>query len=183
VPLFYIYQYFDPIRKEPIYIGKGSGKRYLYHLYRRNTKNTPFYNRIKWIKKQGREPLITKLHEDFSEEKVFKIETNLIKKIGRKDLGKGPLLNLTDGGEGKSGFKFSKESINKMRGHKRTQEEKDNISKHNSKSWKIIFPCGKTIKIKNLFNFCKENKLDQGTMSHVASGKNKSYKGYICQKL
>ncbi len=102
--MHYIYCYTCPIRNEYIYIGRGRGadnKRMLDHLLEgpRN-KNKPLPNRIKWIKKHGQEPIIEKIVTglDFNQAKA--IETFWIKTIGRKDLGLGPLLNLTDGGEG-----------------------------------------------------------------------------------
>jgi hypothetical protein len=39
----------------------------------------------------------------------------MIKTIGRKDLELGPLCNLTDGGEGSSGYKHTSESLEKMK--------------------------------------------------------------------
>lgn len=44
------------------------------------------------------------LQECLREWEAFAIERATIKKFGRKDLGTGPLLNLTDGGEGPSGY-------------------------------------------------------------------------------
>ncbi len=112
---FYVYQYFDPIRNEPIYIGKGQGNRLTDHFKPwLLKKNCPFYNRIKWIQKNGQEPIISKLKENLPEEKAFKLEKKYIQNIGRKDLKKGPLLNLTDGGQGIFGHKHSKKSKQKM---------------------------------------------------------------------
>ncbi len=106
--IYYVYQYYDPIRKEPIYIGKGKGDRNKRHLFSFNLKKKhPFIQRINWIKKQEKEPIVTKLFENISEKQAFKIESKLINEIGRKDLGKGPLLNLTDGGEGACGYKHT----------------------------------------------------------------------------
>lgn len=44
------------------------------------------------------------------------LEKEYIKKYGRKDLGLGELVNLTDGGEGSYGYKHTEESKNKKRG-------------------------------------------------------------------
>jgi group I intron endonuclease len=110
----YIYQYFDPIRKEPIYIGKGFGNRMFNHLQPSYQYPHPFYHRIEWIQKQNQIPIISKLEEHLSDENATQREKYWIREIGRKDLGKGPLLNLTNGGEGICGFKHSKKTRSKM---------------------------------------------------------------------
>jgi len=43
------------------------------------------------------------LHDNLDWEQACKIEIQLISEIGRKDLGTGPLINLTSGGEGTPG--------------------------------------------------------------------------------
>ena len=43
------------------------------------------------------------IYAGFDEEFALFLEEELIQKLGRKDLGLGTLLNLTDGGEGHSG--------------------------------------------------------------------------------
>jgi hypothetical protein len=43
------------------------------------------------------------------------MEKLLIKTIGRKDLGLGPLVNLTDGGDGTMGYKHSNETKERLR--------------------------------------------------------------------
>lgn len=113
----YVYQYFDPVRNEPIYIGKGCNRRAWSHLsISKNKKNkaynyhNKFYNRINWIGKQGKEPIISLLEENLSKKNYGIIETQYIKKIGRSNIHNGPLTNLTDGGEGISGYHHTKES-------------------------------------------------------------------------
>ena len=54
------------------------------------------------------------LHKDITEEEAFKWERYWIKYIGRRDLKEGSLCNLTDGGEGDSGYTHSDESRKKM---------------------------------------------------------------------
>ena len=136
--MFYIYQYFDPIRKEPFYIGKGSNNRAWKHLslskninkwYKRHAR---FYNRINWIRKQGQEPTVILIEKNLTKEKYDKLEIYWINKIGRKDFVKGPLLNHTDGGEGTLGHKHSKKSKEKNRqahlNKKLSKQHKLNIS-------------------------------------------------------
>jgi hypothetical protein len=50
------------------------------------------------------------LHDNLDWQQACKIEIQLISEIGRKDLGMGPLVNLTNGGEGTPGRIVSKET-------------------------------------------------------------------------
>lgn len=64
-----------------------------------------------------------------------------------------------------------------------SEESKKNVADSKSHEWFITYPNGQKERIKNLRNFCRQNKLDQGAMFNVAKGKNKHHKGYICQKV
>lgn len=94
---YYTYIYYDPSRNnEPIYVGKGHNKRAWVHLY--SKQKHPFIQRLQYMKKNDINPVIG-LYSDLDEELSLLLEQELISKFGRKDLGKGTLLNLTDGGE------------------------------------------------------------------------------------
>ena len=98
---FYTYIYYDPSRNnEPIYVGKGNANRAWDHL--KSNKKHPFIHRLKFMKKGSISPIIG-IYAAIDEEFALFLEVELIAKYGRKDLGLGPLLNLTDGGEGMSG--------------------------------------------------------------------------------
>ena len=111
--MFFVYVYLDPlypIHSEygllkfdnlPIYIGKGKDWRHKAHL--RKTANPIFRNKIKCWKRKQLEPIIIKLHENLTEQEAWDLEKKYISTIGRLDQGTGPLLNLTDGGEGPAG--------------------------------------------------------------------------------
>ena len=123
INIFYNYVYLDPRKSgdynydnlhfdyEPIYIGKGQYNRINIHLNKKNEHQ--FTNRIKEILDFGLEPIRCKLFENLEEVIAFNNERNLIKTIGRKNKGTGPLLNLTDGGQGNSGWIPSEESKRK----------------------------------------------------------------------
>src|ERR1035437_9305972 len=103
--LFYTYIYYDPSRNnEPIYVGKGKNNRVWEHF--KSTFNHPFVNRLKHMKNNNVSPVIG-IYASMDEELALLLEVELISKFGRKDLGKGSLLNLTDGGEGVSGRIYS----------------------------------------------------------------------------
>lgn len=103
---FYVYQYIDPRNNEPFYVGKGCNDRCYDHL--NNVLNENYveldniekHKRIKDILNNKQNPIITKIYDNIEEWLAFGIEKYFIKKIGRKDLGLGPLLNLTNGGDG-----------------------------------------------------------------------------------
>jgi hypothetical protein len=121
---YYVYVYLDPRKPgnyvysefefqfEPFYIGKGRNHRYRIHLLKvkgGSYKNLPKYNKIKKILDSGMDPIIIKYKMDLHEKDSFDLEKNMIKSIGRKDLNNGPLTNLSDGGEGNGGKKFTDE--------------------------------------------------------------------------
>ncbi len=116
--IFYTYIYLDPtnpgnfkykdykFKHEPFYVGEGQNKRYLNHLNENIEDNCNKYKiyKIKKIKRvSGLDPIIIKIKEGITKKQAQKLEIKLIKLIGRKDKGLGPLCNLTDGGDGTSG--------------------------------------------------------------------------------
>ena len=136
---FYTYVYFDPTRNnEPIYVGKGCGNRCQTHLKREDKHQ--FTYRLRKIRNAGLKPIIVKNYE-VDEDTAIEMEKFWIAIFGRKDLGLGPLLNLTDGGVGNSGYQVSDETKEKLRearakqvnvghvpkGHKLTSEHKEKI--------------------------------------------------------
>jgi len=98
---YYVYAYLRKSDDTPYYIGKGKNKR-------------------AWSKNHGRvtvptdESKIVMLRENLSEIEAHNEERRLIHQYGRKDLGNGILLNLTDGGDGASGRVLTEDSIYKM---------------------------------------------------------------------
>jgi len=83
----------------PYYIGKGNKHR----PYSKNRRfKPPARNRILILKK------------DLTEEDAIRHEIYMIAVFGRKDLGTGILRNLTDGGEGISGYVHGEETKSKI---------------------------------------------------------------------
>jgi len=112
--MFYAYLYVDPITFEPFYVGKGQGDRALSHFEYGVIGNPHFERRLKKMLKEQKVPFIQKISCS-TEKEAFNLERGLIKLIGRADLKRGPLLNLTDGGEGPAGRKSSEKVKKRMR--------------------------------------------------------------------
>lgn len=127
---FYVYVYLDPRKPgkytyneytfdfEPFYIGKGKGNRFNNHLIKyklRTNKNKMFVNKILKIQSSQMQPIIIKVQENLNEQTSFQLEKSLIISIGRKDKNLGTLTNMTDGGEGSSGYIMTDKQKEKCR--------------------------------------------------------------------
>jgi hypothetical protein len=116
---FIVYALHRAATDELIYIGKGvNGRPYAHERaakggYHRNKYLMRIIN--KDLKSGLGGPRIDIIMERLTEEAAHRIEMDLISKIGRLSTGDGPLVNLTIGGEGTSGYKCSPESIDRRR--------------------------------------------------------------------
>lgn len=103
---FYVYIYKDPFKNfEPFYVGKGCKGRF--HDISSRKHNKHLYNKIQKLRRLGCKINDITFFErvDLLEEEALNLEISLIDKIGRFDKKRGPLLNLTDGGDGVKGIK------------------------------------------------------------------------------
>ena len=109
----FVYVYCDPRKPygdshlgtifefEPFYVGKGRRDRIKIHLTPSRTKRRlPKYAKIAKLVRLGFEIPVVVCQKCKSDEDACRWEVSYIEDIGRKDKGEGPLLNLTDGGEG-----------------------------------------------------------------------------------
>lgn len=122
---FYVYAYLrfkdskHGKRLTPYYIGKGQGNRAF----------SPYQRRIPAPRDKA---FIAFIQEGLTECEAFSLERYCIAAYGRISANTGILLNLTDGGEGPAGFRFSDELKARMSIVQRssmTQERKDKISR------------------------------------------------------
>lgn len=98
--MFYVYLHLTEDTNEVFYVGKGKGNR-AYKLSGRNK----FWHNI--VNKHGFTVKI--VEENLTEEQSILLEQKLINEYGRRNLGTGKLVNLTDGGEGVSGKVYTDE--------------------------------------------------------------------------
>lgn len=152
---YYLYFYLDPRKHnfhnypqnsivscvfdyEPFYVGKGKGNRKFHHLrevesfIKTNSFPTKSYNKhkfykIKQIKDDGYEPIIRVYLFNMPHEVACEYEKYYINLIGRSDLNLGPLVNLTDGGEGTANVSDDIK-IKRRESFKKTLQENPEIS-------------------------------------------------------
>jgi len=118
-----VYQYGEySFNYEPIYIGKGYGRRWKEHW---NYQKNWLGHKIRFIRECGLEPKVIFLEKELNEKSAFQLEIKMIKIIGRADLRKGPLVNLTNGGDGLWGL--SEETKKKIVETKRKNNKWSNI--------------------------------------------------------
>lgn len=205
---FYVYVYLDPCKPgnyeyngitfshEPFYVGKGKNYRYKLHTYN-NSKhviNKFLQNKINKIKRSiGSLPIIIKYKSNLKESESLLLETELIRIIGRRNEKTGPLVNLTNGGEGVSGKKHSEKTKKilsdkqKKRFEDPKEREKISIGLKNSEAYKLAIskaeyreklrkskldPNGKFQKVMKSKKFSKK-------MSKAMSGENNHMFGKI----
>lgn len=102
---FYVYTHHKATTGEIFYVGKGHGRR----AWEKADRN-PFWKRI--VSKHG---VVVKVAQDGLQEwAAFELECDLIALHGRRNLGDGSLVNLTDGGDGASGTVVGDETRAKL---------------------------------------------------------------------
>jgi hypothetical protein len=118
---------------KPFYIGKGKNNRHL----SKHGRNKYWHN---IVSKHDYDIIV--LEDNLSSCDSCNREIYWIDRIGRKDLNKGPLVNMTDGGDGLSGSIRSENSklygkLNPFYGKTHSEETRKKISESNKRRiWK-----------------------------------------------
>lgn len=112
--MYYVYELQYP-DGTPFYVGKGKEKRHLNHFNNEDTNNKFKCKVIGKIRRNGGEPKSIIVEDNLTEDKAFELECSLIAHYGRRDNNTGILTNLTNGGEGASGYVFTEEDKLKVR--------------------------------------------------------------------
>lgn len=136
----------------PFYAGKGTKGRMYYHFQKAKNSNerSPVLDKIRKMTKENISIQYEKIFETDNANIAYEKEKEIIFLIGRRNLKTGPLLNLTDGGEGVLNYKWTdshrknlsnaiKKAIKekgfipagRKKGFTYTEEEKNNFSKLN----------------------------------------------------
>lgn len=127
----YLYRHIRLDKNEPFYIGIGTKEeRYSSHeeeykrAYSKNSRSN-FWKRV--VKKT--EYLVEILIESDDYNFIKSKEIEFIALYGRSNLNKGPLCNLTDGGDGTLGYKPTEETIRNL-----IEAKKRSLHEHKGKS-------------------------------------------------
>jgi len=144
---FYVYALIDPEDNLPFYIGKGKNARDISHIRETQKGIIPHGNKhlfytIKQILESGKSVIVERWDTHLGEVDALEKEVEYIKKYGRGDLKTGILANLTDGGEGQSGWvpdksyrkrmsKLKSGKNNGMYGKKQTEDTRNKIGNAN----------------------------------------------------
>lgn len=174
---YFVYMHIKETTGEPFYIGKGKDNRAVSKGGR-----SEYWKRI--TNKYGFDVII--LEENLSEQEAFNKEVYWINRIGRKDLGNGPLINFTDGGDGASGriltdehkrkiskshigLGWSEETRKKLTGIKKSKASKEKMSLaklgKKSNATKIILNLETGIYYDSLFEASKTIEVKYKTLS------------------
>jgi hypothetical protein len=87
-----VYEHIRNDTNQVFYVGKGETPRRAFSKYSRNPLWKNIVNKTDYT--------VEIIHSDITQEEACELEKHLIFLYGRKDLGLGSLVNMTDGGEG-----------------------------------------------------------------------------------
>ena len=87
-----VYEHLRNDTNEVFYVGIGKKEKRAFSKYGRNPHWKNIVNKVGYT--------VNIIHKDIDHKEAKKIEILLIEKYGRKNLGLGNLVNMTDGGEG-----------------------------------------------------------------------------------
>jgi len=160
---FYTYAYLREDRT-PYYIGKGKDDRCFIKSKKESVSPPKDKSRIIFLK------------QNLTEEEAFRHEIYMISVLGRKDLGTGILRNLTDGGEGVSGY-IPSEGVREAR-----RRNGKVIGNQNAQLKRGVCSLTKEQRVKN-GNYVKENGLGVFSLTKEQNTENSKKAGQKVKEL
>jgi hypothetical protein len=146
------YVYILKCKNTPFYVGKGCGARMYSHYTNAKNSNrpSPVLDKIRKMIKNDERIQYEKVFESDDSSETLNKEIEFISLLVRRNLGSGPLMNLTGGGEGVKDYQWTEshkkhlsDSIKKAIDEGRfippnkdkiyTEEEKEHYAKANKK--------------------------------------------------
>lgn len=177
-PLPYVYKLIHKETNEFYF-----GSRWANTVYSELDLGKIYFSSSKYIKPIFEEFDFIVLADFYTEQDAFVFEQNLI-----KENWNNPML-INKGCFGTNGKMIHNiTSYNKTDDHRKKMSlaKKGKIPKHSlitMKTWQLINPEGINFETKNLSEFCRKYNLNQGSMSAIAQGKQKTYKGWKCYTI
>lgn len=140
---FYVYHLIDPRTNLPFYIGKGIGDRMYHHVNSVINKKIPnknkfLFNKIKKLLTLGYSVIYEKVYDNLTEQLAFQKESEEIRKYEIKRVG-GILCNLSYGGEGMKGYKFTPNQLKKHQKRMKEVHSTNDSKLRNSKRTKEFY--------------------------------------------
>lgn len=136
--MFYVYQLRVEDEPLPFYVGKGKNRRAREHLFPGGHQGHTYKEmKIRKVLAEGKKINVEYIETGLTEPDALLLETYYISAYGRKQLGHGPLTNLTDGGEDTSGHIVTeyrrKRASEVHKGKTLSEEYRTALSEANSK--------------------------------------------------
>lgn len=120
-----VYFHINPNSHEVFYVGMGDYKR----PYLKSNRSSQWK---RYTRKYEYQVIV--IHSGLTLIEAYELEVKYIAQIGRRDLGIGPLLNLTDGAEGGCNVIISDETRDKLR-YKKSEEHILKLSNNLKNYW------------------------------------------------
>lgn len=166
-----LYAHFRKDSDEIFYVGIGSSKRPFVKSGR-----SKYWQNI--VNKHGYYVKI--LQENLSQEEACILEEKMIALYGRKDLGLGPLVNTTDGGEGIKSLTHSKEAKRKMSKNRANKCKGENNPKFDSRIFKFKNKSTGAVEECTRYELQHKYDLSHNSLKCLIQGKYKTAGNWLC---
>lgn len=140
LPTCQVYVLLHPDTQEPFYVGMGKPGRAFSHvpaarrLTRQGKQLAGRHLIIQELLECNKLPITKILHEGLTKEQARRLEIKLIAKLGRRDLGTGPLTNRTKGGEWINDCPRTPEWLERMSASQRRVQNTEEVKALKSKA-------------------------------------------------